>query len=1091
MKLLNEKGSDKNTITILETARYNNGKRPVAAKTLYIKNGEKHVEGFGKARNYFAKIYSLNGIEDLSNLLHQLENNQYAFAVRGKIKDHIDISKPIFRRKKNEKWDPATISLEEAVFYWVMFDIDKINLQELGFNQPLQELNPQVICDKIIDKYAPELANTTYHYQLSNTAGWTSETEVSIHISFWLAEALTNDECKKFVHFVKKRAGFEVLDPMLYNAAQAHYTAKPILGFGVNADPMPNRSGLVKKDKDTLSLPDFGSLELTNNNTGKTGTTDKKLTSKKVKSKKSTNPTSKQKTTSNNPKPKTLKGWKEKILATDDGIHECTRDVTRWLAQKYGDNKKYHEQIIKAFQNSRRAKREPSRFNNDFFRVFDDLFEGALRWVQDIKKQNDYSNFFKNVIVPNLLSGISTGKKEFHSQYIDLPTKDINEKWVCVVDSDLGTGKTEWIKTHINKHKYSSIVYISPRIALAMAAAVRLGIDDYQAIKNPSFGRLNLSVCINSLLKKVSNDDQIDILILDEIDQTIKQLLSNTINSRERQSHFHNLKMVIKNAKHVLITQHLITTVSFDLLKMAGRADEAEIFENLYQPWQGLPIVDHFKSETVWAEIDKCATSKVKFFCACNTVAEASALAKKLQKDHDIKVLLITRENRDGTNQKAFLQHPTSESKKYHAVVYSPTVESGISVNNPEYKRTFGFYKSGEKVNSPSDFIQMLFRNREHEQIDLWVDKTKLQLPTEPEKIHNVVAQKLSLTAEKFTVDGKTAYIYKPDELADLAINKIASENTLRNNAYEAIMAFLKEKMGCQVITYIQQESEKGKKLRKAGKRLQKEDKRKAILEAESIDYSVYLELKNQNDVTPEEYWEIEKYRIQDELQIRFDDETDEGKKAWLDFWKDGRVLSRIRAFETLRLTEQEAREIGSYYFHNNHAIDKEQNFYLLWWLRTQIAKSLKISVNNGVIHEDNDHTFLFDELKNTEWYRWAISNSELVNSLGMGARIGEKGLNYSVLGKWIHAMGISLKGVNKRVVALQNIASSKEDNFDSATQVIREYHTTLTSEDNALFNQVILSRHKAGKSSYTHLLNGIEDIKSWRITVPAPQPTR
>jgi hypothetical protein len=309
----------------------------------------------------------------------------------------------------------------------------------------------------------------------------------------------------------------------------------------VNSDPIPKCSDLVKKGNDTLSLPSLGTVEIVDNKAGKTGTTSKKRTSKKVKTKKSTSSSDTAKTTrsdtktsSNNKKPKTLKAWKEKILETDDGIHECVRDVTRWLAQKYGDNKRYHEQIIKAFQNSKRAKREPSRFGHDFFRTFDELFEGALCWVQDIKIQNYYSNFFKDVIVPNLLLGKSTDTKKINSKFIDLPTKDINEKWVCVIDSDLGTGKTEWIKNHINQYKGKSIVYISPRIALAMAAAIRLGMDDYQVVKNLISGKFNLSVCINSLLKKVSSDDKIDILILDEIDQTIKQLLSNTISSKDR-----------------------------------------------------------------------------------------------------------------------------------------------------------------------------------------------------------------------------------------------------------------------------------------------------------------------------------------------------------------------------------------------------------------------------------------------------------------------------------------------------------------------------------------------------------------------------
>ena len=445
MKFLNSNGSDNQSITTLETARYKNGKRPVAAKTLLIKNGEKDVKVFGNAKQYFAKSYSLDGIEDLSQLLNKLENDQYTFVVRGKIKDHIDVSKPIYRRKNSTRWKPETISLEEAKLNWLMLDLDKIDLPELGFNKSLQQLNPQSICDAIIDRDIPELANTTYHYQLSNIAGWKDIRKVSIHLWFWLSESISNQRCKDFAILINERCGFTVLDKALYNAAQPHYTSKPILGFGVNSDPIPNRSGLVKKAKNTLSLPDFGALEIADNNAGKAGTTSKKRTVKKVKNKNSTNSNSKAKTTSNNKKPKTLKGWKEKVLETDDGIHECVRDVTRWLAQKYGDNKRYHKQIIKAFQNSKRAKTEPSRFGHDFFRTFDELFEGTLCWVQDIKIQNDYSSFFKDVIVPNLLLGKSTGTKKFNSRFIDLPTRDINEKWVCVIDSDLGTGKTEWV----------------------------------------------------------------------------------------------------------------------------------------------------------------------------------------------------------------------------------------------------------------------------------------------------------------------------------------------------------------------------------------------------------------------------------------------------------------------------------------------------------------------------------------------------------------------------------------------------------------------------------------------------------------------
>ena len=402
MTLFNDKGSDKKTITTLETTTYRKRVRPVAAKTLYIKNGEKHVQDFGNAVKYFAKSYSINNIEELSSLLFKLENEQYTFVVRGKVVDGIDISKPIYRRKDPKHKLTNTLSLEEAVFYWVMFDIDKINLKELGFNQPLEQLNPQVICDKIIEKYAPELANTTYHYQLSNTAGWRSEKEVSIHIWFWLSESLNNDECKEFTEFVKERAGFQVLDSMLYNAAQPHYTSKPILGFGVNSDPIPNRSGLVKKAKDTLSLPDFGTLELAENNASGTSTASKKRTLKNVKNIKLQKSSKKQKTTSSYKWPKSLKGWADLIKRTDEGVHKVLLDVTLWKAMTSGiwsvDWQDFEKKIKKAFIESKRGKKDPNRIELIWDGEYQRAVDGAIAKAND--KRNDHWKLYsKNLVL--------------------------------------------------------------------------------------------------------------------------------------------------------------------------------------------------------------------------------------------------------------------------------------------------------------------------------------------------------------------------------------------------------------------------------------------------------------------------------------------------------------------------------------------------------------------------------------------------------------------------------------------------------------------------------------------------------------------
>jgi hypothetical protein len=590
MKFLNSEGSNNKTITVLETARYNNGRRPVAAKTLFIKNGEKHVEGFGKARNFFAKIYSLNGIEDLSNLLYQLENNQYAFAVRGKIKDNIDISQPIFRRKKNKKWDPKTICLEEAEFHWVMFDVDKINLQELGFNKQLHELNPQNICDAIIDRYAPELANTTYHYQLSNTAGWRSVNEVSIHISFWLSESLTNDECKKFVKFVEERAGFEVLDPMLYNAAQAHYTAKPILGFGVNSDPISNRSGLVKKTKDALSLPDFGTLELAENNASGTSTASKKRTSKKVKNIKQQQSSQKQKTTSSYKWPKSLKGWIDIIKRTDDGVHKVLLDVTLWKAMTSGiwsvDWQAFEKKIKKAFIESKRGKKDPNRIGLIWDGEYQRAVDGAIAKAND--KRNDYWKLYSKNLVLSQSDTI-----HINERFITSLQKPNSEKSTIVIDSDLGTGKSQWFyNQYIEGDKLNlKIVAMLPRRILAEALASRYTIVNYKDAKKSDFKNdlRQIALCVNSALQLINSDEPIDVLFLDESDLTILQLLGDAVPSEIREELIYHVIEIIRNAKHVVCAQSLVSNLTLFFLEQAERTNIMKIVNDV-QPWKDLKV---------------------------------------------------------------------------------------------------------------------------------------------------------------------------------------------------------------------------------------------------------------------------------------------------------------------------------------------------------------------------------------------------------------------------------------------------------------------------------------------------------------------
>jgi hypothetical protein len=1075
MTLFNDKGSDNKTITTLETTTYRKPIRPVAAKTLYIKNGEKHVEGFGKAVKYFAKSYSINNIEELSSLLFKLENEQYTFVVRGKIVDGIDLSKPIYRRKDPKHKLTNTLSLEEAVFYWVMFDLDKINLKELGFDQPLQQLNPQVICDKIIDKYAPELANTTYHYQLSNTAGWKSETEVSIHISFWLSEALTNDECKEFTEFVKERAGFQVLDSMLYNAAQPHYTAKPILGFGVNSDPIPNRSGLVKKAKDALSLPDFGTLELAENNASGTSTASKKRTSKQVKNRKQPNSSQKQKTTSSYKWPKSLKGWIDIIKRTDDGVHKVLLDVTLWKAMTSGiwsvDWQAFEKKIKKAFIESKRGKKDPNRIGLIWDGEYQRAVDGAIAKAND--KRNDHWKLYSKNLV---LSQSDT--VHINERFITSLQKPNSEKSTIVIDSDLGTGKSKWFYNQYIKDDNSSnkIAVMVPRRALAKATAKNYIIVDYEDAKLSKYINdiLKIALCVNSALQLINSDEPLDVVFLDEFDLTIQHLLGNAVPSDIREELIYHIIEIIRNAKHVVCAQSLISDLTLFFLEQAERTNIMKIVNDC-QPWKDLEV-DYFrKKDKAIERMLEVSEKHIPFLCPCNASGQATALfLSTIKRFPNNNYLLITQEIQKEEEQARFLKEPNKYAHLYHGVFFSPILESGVSIDSDHFQETIGFCAVGEGVNTPDAFVQMLLRGRKVKRLSIWVDQQVKFLPETEEACAAEVVGRFDTVANIIEKDGKKGYFFESTPVTELAIKAQSIKNQAKNNTNQAVYDLLTKRMGCKVnLIDDEKKAEQGQEIVKEGSKLKKEHYQENVQTASKINSIGKKVLEEKQDLSQTEYWSIRRFRLEHELCVDLDKLDDKEKLEMFKSWNEGRFMSIIRGFEEAMLSKQQATAIAKCYLDERSSDDKKHGFYIRWLIRNGIAKSLGLSINDkGILEHDPDFRFSYKSLQNEWWYRFAIENKDAVNAAKLGCRISGNVLRDKELGMWVRAMGVQLKRYNKENVTDPTIEYIKERKSGSVTK--RKFESIFGIDISAMsfFLDVIQRRWVAGRTENVAFAN-------------------
>jgi hypothetical protein len=1078
MKLFHDKGSDNKTITTLETTAYRRRTRPVAAKTLYIKNGEKHVEGFGKAVKYFAKSYSINNIEELSSLLFKLENEQYTFVVRGKIVDGIDVNKPIYRRKDPKHKLTNTLSLEEAVFYWVMFDIDKINLKELGFNQPLQQLNPQVICDKIIKKYAPELANTTYHYQLSNTAGWKSETEVSIHISFWLLEPLTNDECKEFTEFVEKRAGFKVLDPMLYNAAQPHYTAKPILGFGVNSDPIPNRSGLVKKTKDALSLPDFGTLELAENNASGTSIASKKRTSKKVKNRKLHKSIKQQKTTSSYKWPKSLKGWIEIIKRTDDGVHKVLLDVTLWKAMTSGiwsvDWQAFEKKIKKAFIESKRGKKDPNRIGLIWDGEYQRAVDGAIAKAND--KRNDHWKLYSNNLV---LSQSDT--VHINERFITSLQKPNSEKSTIVIDSDLGTGKSQWFyNQYIEGDKLNiRIVAMLPRRILAEALANRYAIVNYKDAKKSDFKNdiRQIALCVNSALQLINSDEPIDVVFLDEFDLTIQHLLGNAVSSDIREELIYHVIEIIRNAKHVVCAQSLISDLTLFFLEQAERTNIMKIVNDV-QPWKDLEV-DYFrKKDKAIERLLKITENGTPFLCPCNSSAQALSLYLSIIKRFPQKnFLLITQDCANEKEQVDFLAKPNKHAQLYDGVIFSPTLESGVSIDSEHFQETIGFCAAGEGVNTPDAFVQMLLRGRKTQRLSIWVDQQQRLLPDTEEACAAEVVGRFETVATLVEQDGKKGYFFESTPITELAVKAQTIKNQAKNNTNQSVYDLLTKRMGCKVnLVDDENQVQPVKDFIKESRELRKEQYERKVQIAQKIDQhenAALEEKQKKHDLTQAEYWTLRRFKIEHELCVDLDKLDDKEKLEMFKSWNEGRLMSIIRGFEEAMLSKQQATAVAKCYLDERSSDDKKHGFYIRWLIRNGIAKSLGLSINDkGILEHDPDFRFSYKSLQNEWWYRFAIENRDAVNAAKLGCRISGNVLRDKELGMWIRAMGIQLKRYYRENGTDLDFTYIKEKKSGSVPSRKRESHFGIDISAMSFFLDAIQRRWVAGRTENVAFAN-------------------
>ncbi|MFV3406458.1 hypothetical protein ACNFIC_21280 [Pseudomonas sp. NY15463] len=214
--------------------------------------------------------------------------------------------------------------------------------------------------------------------------------------------------------------------------------------------------------------------------------------------------------------------------------------------------------------------------------------------------------------------------------------------------------------------------------------------------------------------------EQSDVLIIDEGSQVIAHILQKDFKG-DRRGLFHELLKLIKNARLVLVADAFISDILIKFLCLAGR--EINFTKGR---------VDNSQNEIVLSEISTAqrliiddVANGIKPMIGLDSRKEAEAMASYIVKKNK-KSLLVTQKTRSYPEVMAFFKNPNAEIKKYDTLVYSPSMQSSISITEKHFDTHYCLFFGVIGIDDAKQFTR---RDRTNKKMVVGVSKqARIQL---------------------------------------------------------------------------------------------------------------------------------------------------------------------------------------------------------------------------------------------------------------------------------------------------------------------------------------------------------------------------
>jgi hypothetical protein len=476
----------------------------------------------------------------------------------------------------------------------------------------------------------------------------------------------------------------------------------------------------------------------------------------------------------------------------------------------------------------------------DFF-----AFEKAARRIKDhARLSDDIDQLFFQAQTNSYLG--QAGIFEFDRQYVE--SVDIQDG-ANFIKSPKGSGKTEFLKgiTETSKNKSLRILLVGHRRSLIKQMCNRLGLvcylDEEDAMADPSVNRFQrYGVCLDSIAK-VPNGLKYDYVFIDECEQVISHLLSETMDNK-RNHVFRKFQHLVSTAKRVVALDADLSEVSFNHISKWSRQHDpkrkSRLWINTYQQEKGNLFVFDKKNQLI-GDISRSIAAGKRCYITSNSKNQIEALEKTIAKNHKSKKLFSITSSTVAEKGPVFefLNNPTEQALKYDVILTSPSVSTGVDITFPdgaiEIDTVYGIFEPLVLTHFECD--QQLMRVRNPETTNVYIASRTYNFETNFDVVMEDILslQMMDHLIENYDLDGQPQY-NRNDELHQIAASIISFQRASKNRLKKNFLDY-KTSQGWNVITQGEDEKvrQEGSILALEGKSLRDASALEAVLNARKV----------------------------------------------------------------------------------------------------------------------------------------------------------------------------------------------------------------------------------------------------------------